>query len=293
MRADRRGRSLASPTMSSDPRELPVPTLWRQPIDQWCQAQAAAGRTAETIRTRRDQLHRAARALDGSPWNVTGDQLVTWAGRQEWARETRRSVYAGVRSFYRWAAGCGHVEESPADALPRVRASDPCPRPTPDDVTAQAIASADPRTWLVLRLAAEAGLRRAEIAQVHADDLTRDLAGWTLLCHGKGDKLRLVPLEDGLADAVRAACRRGHGWAFPGVVGGHLSPQWVGKLAARVLPDGWTLHSLRHRFATRAYWGTGDLLAVQQLLGHASVATTQRYVQPPRDALRAAVRAAA
>ena len=100
-----------------------------------------------------------------------------------------------------------------------------------------------------------------------------------------------MPLEDSLAAAVRFACAGG--WAFPGQDSGHLSPPWVGKLAGRLLPAGWTLHTLRHRFASRAYAGTGDLIAVQQLLGHASVATTQRYVQPPQDSLRRAVHAAA
>jgi site-specific recombinase XerD len=60
-----------------------------------------------------------------------------------------------------------------------------------------------------------------------------------------------------------------------------------------LLGPGWTAHSLRHRFATRAYAGERDLLTVQQLLGHSSVATTQRYTQIPDDALRRAVMAVA
>ncbi|MFT3876186.1 MAG: tyrosine-type recombinase/integrase [Propioniciclava sp.] len=221
-------------------------------------------------------------------------QLVEWAARQVWSRETRRSVYAGVRAFYRWAVGAGLIGHSPADGLPAVRASDPCPRPTPDDVHHQALADADPRTWIILRLAAEAGLRRGEIARVHARDLWRDLAGWSLTVHGKGGKTRVVPLTDALADALRVAiAAAGGGWVLPGDVDGHLSPRWVGTLAARVLPGAWTLHSLRHRFATRAHDATHDLIAVQRLLGHASVATTQRYVASSQDALRRAAAAAA
>ena len=84
----------------------------------------------------------------------------------------------------------------------------------------------------------------------------------------------------------------GGGWCFPSKYGGHLSGAHVSKLAAVVLRDGWTLHTLRHRFATSAYSAERDLLAVQRLLGHASVATTQRYAAPPEDALRRAVEAA-
>ena len=140
-----------------------------------------------------------------------------------------------------------------------------------------ALIRADQRTRLILRLGGEAGLRRAEIAQVHRRDVFQDLAGWSLLVHGKGGKLRTVPLGDDLAQAVLEEC--GTGFAFIGEDNGHLSARWVGKLATMVLPRPWTLHKLRHRFASRAYGATSDLLAVQRLLGHASPATTQRYVQ--------------
>lgn len=153
------------------------------------------------------------------------------------------------------------------------------------------MATATGRLTVILRLAGEAGLRRAEIAQVHISDLTEDLTGWSLLVKGKGGKMRTVPLADDVADLVARSCRES-GWALPGDDGGHLSPRWVGTIAAEALGP-YTLHQLRHRFATRAYAASRDLLAVQQLLGHASPATTQRYVRPPDDAMRAAMLAAA
>lgn len=82
------------------------------------------------------------------------------------------------------------------------------------------------------------------------------------------------------------------GWLFPTKDGAnHLSAKYVGALVTKALPDRWTTHTLRHHFATSAYAGTGDLLAVQQLLGHSNVSTTQRYVAIPRDGLRRAVAA--
>jgi integrase/recombinase XerC len=94
-----------------------------------------------------------------------------------------------------------------------------------------------------------------------------------------------VPVGDDLAAAIAGA----DGWLFPGDENGHLSPRWVGKLMAGALPDHWTAHTLRHRFATRAYRGSRNLRAVQVLLGHSSVATTERYTAVDNDEIRAAM----
>lgn len=67
------------------------------------------------------------------------------------------------------------------------------------------------------------------------------------------------------------------GWLFPGGQNGHVSPGWLGKQVSRALPEGFTGHKIRHRYASVAYTKTHDLRAVQELLGHASVATTQVY----------------
>lgn len=140
----------------------------------------------------------------------------------------------------------------------------------------------------MVRMARECGLRRGEIAQGHSDDLLPDLLGWTLLVHGKGGRERLVPVPDDLAALLRALPR---GWFFPGNVNGHLSAAYVGKLLARLMPSGWTAHSLRHRFATDALDECGNIRVVQELLGHAHVNTTEIYTAVDRTALFAAVRA--
>lgn len=172
------------------------------------------------------------------------------------------------------------------------------PRPAPDAAWLWALEHARPRVELMLRLAAEAGLRRAEVAQVHDDDL--DTIGPRLLVHGKGARDRVIPISESLAGQI-AAGPRGHtpsdrstsGYLFPNYSGGHLAPITVGLLITDVLPEGWTMHTLRHRFATRAYRATRNLRAVQMLLGHASVATTQRYLAVDDDEIRAAMLGAA
>lgn len=123
--------------------------------------------------------------------------------------------------------------------------------------------------------------------------------GPQLVVRGKGGKTRIVPLGEQLAAAVCAGAA-GHtpylpaeGWLFPAWPGGgHLTPAHVGKLVAAALPAGWSMHMLRHRFATRAYRGSRNLRAVQVLLGHSSVATTERYTAVDDDEIRAAAMAA-
>ncbi|BBY35906.1 hypothetical protein MMAN_00400 [Mycobacterium mantenii] len=172
-----------------------------------------------------------------------------------------------------------------ADALPTVRVPKAPPRPATDEAWVAALERADQRMELMLRLAAEAGLRRAEVAQVHSRDLIDVDGGRRLLVRGKGGQNRMVPVSDYVAALIRES---GDGWAFPNKAGGHLTAEHVGKLVARALPDNWTMHTLRHRYATRVYRGSRNIRAVQQLLGHTSVISTERYVAIYDDEIRAA-----
>lgn len=264
---------------------------WAGAVDSYELALRAAGRSPATVRLRRYQLSRIATAMAPlGPWEVTSAALVEWLGAQDWSAESRRSWRSTVRGFYGWAHGLGLVNPDPSLGVPAVKPAEPCPRPTPEDAYRVALARADDRVRLMLRLAAELGLRRCEVARLHTRDLERDLVGWTLVVHGKGGKLRRVPLSDGLVSVIRRAPA---GYLFPGQDNGHLSAHYVGKLVARALPGAWAMHSLRHRFATVAYCHDRDLLTVQELLGHASPVTTRRYVRVPGDALRRTVAAVA
>src|SRR6185437_1425232 len=264
---------------------------WGEAIAAWLIVLRAAGRPRTTIGLRSYQLRRLAAAMAPcGPWEVAGWELREWIGSQGWQSETLRSYRAAVRGFYRWAHGEGLVLVDPALVLPSVKPADPNPRPAPEDAYRLALARADDRVRLMLRLAAELGMRRGEVARSHSDDLERDLTGWTLRVVGKGGRVRRIPLTDGLAAAVR---RRGAGFLFPGAVNGHLSPAYVGKLVSRSLPQAWAMHSLRHRFASVAFSVDRDLLTVQELLGHASPVTTRRYVKVPDDSLRRTVAAVA
>lgn len=264
--------------------------VWSIAIADFLAFLAVAGSPVSTIETRRQHLNRCARRIGVDPWQVGGVDLLRYVGEAEWSSETRRGHRSTLRVFYAWAVETGRVGASPALVLPKVPPAPPRPKPTPDHAYTNALAVASRRERLMLRLGAEVGLRRAEVAQVHSRDLFEDLTGWSLVVHGKGGKERLMPITDGIAVELRLLPR---GFAFPGRDHGHLSPRWVGTMVGRLLPEGHTMHGLRHRFATRSYEVDRDLAVVQELLGHASPATTRRYVAVGRDRLRATVEAAA
>lgn len=145
----------------------------------------------------------------------------------------------------------------PARRSALVRIPPPCARPVPDDVWREALAGADARVALMMRLTAEAGLRRAEVAAVHLRDVVNGCNGANLVVCGKGGRTRIAPISDELAATLRRGAAGhtpelasyGPGWVFPaGPAGGHISAHRVGKLVAAGLPPGWSMHKLRHRF---------------------------------------------
>jgi integrase len=226
---------------------------------------------------------------------------VALCSARTWSIEHRKGVRTSLNQFFDWALQEGIVEHNPAAKLPRIESPTPRPRPAPDDVWFDLIAAAPPRERLMALLAGEAGLRRAEVAALHSDDLIQDLLGSSLIIHGKGGRQRVVPLNSALASELRQLItRRGH--LFPGIrkcdhhrgaCEGHITPEWVGTVISNLMPPGWTMHKLRHRFATLGYAGTGNLRAVQEALGHASVATTQRYTAVSSRDVRSVSEAAA
>lgn len=265
---------------------------WRTAIAAWETSARTGLRPSPetTIRTRLEHLRLLAKSIGTGPWEVTGDQLAAWFEGRAWKPNTHRSRRTTFRAFYRWAISAGHVTESPAEAIPLGEAPEPDPRPVPDRHVWEAVAKAGPRERLMLELAGDYGMRRAEVAVVHPErDLYEDLTGWTLIAHGKGGKDRHLPLEDATAARLR---RLGPGYAFPGRVDGHLSPRWVGTLISRLLADGYTMHKMRHRAGTLLMDETGDLALVQDFLGHADPKTTRAYVKVNARKMRQGVEGA-
>lgn len=268
--------------------KISAPVPWRKSIEGWTDTLKAAGLSAQTIKSRRYKMvHLAALLMPSGPEDVTTEQIVQTFARQQWKPETRKAYRNTISSFFRWLHKSGRRSDDPSLDVPRVKKPHAHPRPCPDRYIAAAMEMATSLERLMIRLGAECGLRRGEIARVHSDDVVADSAGWSLIVRGKGDKQRIVPLPDDLANTIMET----KGYLFPGRFGGHVEESYIGDHISRLLPDGYAAHTLRHRFATTAYAATHDLFVVAELLGHESVETTEHYVAMPDGRLREATAA--
>jgi len=281
MREHSDGNGVVAPSIG---RNL-IPEHWQAPITGWLRWLKSDGRPNDSVAVRRTQITRLARERAGrDPWSLTTQDLAEWlAEHPSWTPSYRRAVRAAVRGFYAWARAVGLVDHDPASLLPRSRPGHYQPRPIPDDIVERAMSTASPRVQLMLELARDCGLRRAEIAAVHTTDVERHHGIDFLRVNGKGRRERLVPISASLAERIR---ERPTGWLFPSPHrASHLCTDRVGKLITAALPRPWTPHSLRHGYATAAYAVENDLVAVRDLLGHSSVSTTQVYVLAPTGAV--------
>lgn len=291
--AHQAGRIPQDPTTQPDGRYrvLGAPAAWEQPLKQYRSYAIGRGLAPTTVRLHMDLLGNFARDHARSePFSLTMDDLFEYFAGKRWKRETMRSRRAVIRAFYGWAVRSGRCDVDPTENMPVVRAGEITARPVLDDEYRRALVDATNTRWLLaLRLGYEMGLRRAEIAQIHAADITVDKAHvhW-LAVHGKGGKDRRIPIPDRLMPAIREQL---DGYLFPSQNGGHVSPRHLGKMISALLPNGVTAHALRHAFATRIYNINSDVFSVQQLLGHASAATTQRYVHVSGERLQSLVNA--
>lgn len=268
--------------------KISAPVPWRKSIEGWTDTLRAAGLSAQTIKSHRYKMvHLATLLMPSGPEDVTTEQIVQAFARQQWKPETRKAYRNTISSFFRWLHKSGRWSDDPSLDVPRVKKPHAHPRPCPDRYIAAAMKMATTSERLMIRLGAECGLRRGEIARVHSDDVVADSAGRSLIVRGKGDKQRIVPLPDDLAGIIMDA----QGYLFPGRFGGHVEESYIGDHISHLLPDGYAAHTLRHRFATTAYAATHDLFVVAELLGHESVETTEHYVAMPDGRLREATAA--
>ncbi|MFM7719436.1 MAG: site-specific tyrosine recombinase XerD [Actinomycetota bacterium] len=211
---------------------------------------------------------------------------------------------SSIRSFHRFLVREGEATADPSRAVVRPRLPRSLPRPLPvEDVLR--LLEAPPKTVVGLRDRAVletlygGGLRVSELVGLDVDDV--DLEEGSVRVLGKGGKEREVPLGRHAVRAIGAyrtrarpdlATARSRGALFLNQRGGRLTRQGcTGILAAAVQRAGLadrrvTPHTLRHSFATHLLEGGADVRVVQELLGHASVATTQVYTLVTRDHLR-------
>lgn len=193
---------------------------------------------------------------------------------------TRRTRLSDLRVSFKLLLGLGLLEKDPTVGIPRIKVPRWMPRPLGDDEIRTLLARTDGvlHEWIILAL--YAGLRAAEIAELRAEQLEHGPYGWTLHVQGKGDVEASIPAHPRVVQLLQG--RRGRLWpdATPNSVT-HKARYMFQKLG---IEGG--IHRCRHTFATRALAASGnDLLAVRDLLRHASVMTTQVYTQLPTGRL--------
>lgn len=246
--------------------------------------QAGRAFSSNTIRRREVSLRTFARYIrpvdlaDASPALIE-DWLATFP-----QPSTRRAYRSDVTAFYSWAFKRDLVPANPAAKTDSIKVPKGLPRPVPPEHVPAIIACApDENVRLIIALAAYAGLRRAEIAKLHVDDVAFYPQPLLIVRSGKGSKDRTVPIADSLYVLLESH-RRGR--YVP------LSADRVGKLGAahlRACGFDCTLHQLRHSFGTEMYRITKDLKVVGKLMGHESTATTELYAALVDDSSAAAI----
>lgn len=269
----------------------------------WIDDRLAAGSiTPATARSYRQHLRSLLGAVGDKPVDLLCvDDLRTWMrAMAEMAPATKYARLSAISAWLDWCVREGLIPTNPADRIERPRAPKRQPRPASVDQAKKVVAKASPRARLMILLAWEMGLRRAEIAVIKPQDIDwDDEEGATLLVHGKGRKERLVPLTPGVESNLRAyidAHRlEDDDWLFPSTrsKSGHLEPQRVGDIMVEAgeavgLPR-MTAHRYRHRAGTDIARSSG-IHTAQHLLGHASIGTTQVYAQHELDQVRAALK---
>jgi len=249
--------------------------------DEWCRA---GGIAEGSRRLKRQYLGKFADEFDLR--TCTTADVASWLARNpNWKPATRRAARSALTTFFKWAQRTGQRTDDPAAETMSVRVPMPPPKPVPESMLTEALGKAPERVKLMLLLGAFAGLRRAEIAGLHVDHI--ELETGRLRITGKGSKTRLIPIHPVLSPLLEAVHAKG-GYVFPNGRGTPLTPTTVGRLVKPYLGS-LSTHALRHRFASQVHANSHDLRAVQDLLGHSSLATTQRYLQITDEQKNAAV----
>lgn len=206
---------------------------------------------------------------------------------------------AALRSMYKWLAREGMVRQNPAKLVATPKLPKKLPRvPTPEEINGlldskMPEAAAFPeRDRAIFELLYGCGLRNSELVGIEMADI--EDANGVILVRGKGKKQRYVPLEGAAAEALeayrqtrrQALIETGHNTRrlFINLRGGPLTTRSVARIVkkiaiARGLPPDMHPHTLRHAFGTHMLSEGADLRAIQELLGHERLSTTQKYTQ--------------
>ena len=277
------------------------------------------GSSAHTLRAYERELNGFAAYAsellgeDASPDKIEHTHIRAYLGvlyERGLSKASAARALAAIRSWFKWLARTNHVQQNVASLVSTPKLSKHLPRvPSIEqmnrvvDTVGEDAASWPARDRAILELLYGCGMRNAELTALNLNDI--HWANDAILVHGKGQKQRYVPLGDAAAQALReylaersarlAASEpprnspavflnlKLHGLNQPGG-DARLTTRSVGRIVKRVailrgLSSDVHPHTLRHAFGTHLLEEGADLRAIQELLGHERLATTQRYTQ--------------
>ncbi|RAU23097.1 tyrosine recombinase [Paramagnetospirillum kuznetsovii] len=257
----------------------------------------AAANTLDAYRRDLDDLQECV----GDPMAADAKAIKAWLGRQAalgMAPRTQARRLSCIRQFYRFLFAEGLRTDDPTANIDSPRLGRPLPKYLSEAEVEAMLAAAkalDGEAGVLMGALLETlyatGMRVSELMTLPVSAVARDPS--VLIVRGKGDKERMVPLSDPARAALAAWCSvrdaalpKGNSsrWLFPSHGGsGHLTRSGFAKMLARVAlaaglePARVSPHVLRHSFASHLLAGGADLRSVQQMLGHADIATTEIY----------------
>jgi len=276
------------------------------------------GASAHTLRAYQRELRSFAAwlAAHGNPRvnRIEHTQIRTYLGtlyERGLSKASAARALAAIRSWFKWLARAGHVRQNAASLVSTPRLPKHLPRVPSIEQMNRVVDSVrdDAASWpardrAILEMLYGCGIRNAELTALNLEDI--HWANEAILVRGKGQKQRYVPLGDAAAEALRAylterqdrltAAEHEKPVATPalfvslqlrGLASGgqaRLTTRSVGRIVKRIailrgLPSDVHPHTLRHAFGTHLLEEGADLRAIQELLGHERLSTTQRYTQ--------------
>lgn len=288
---------------------------WNEPLARFCvDLSVHRGLAAHTVRAYRSDVEQLASYATARgitrPADVDLDLLRAWLAEmseRNLSRATLARRGASVRSFFEWSSRVGEVAHDPASRLASPRGDRLLPAVLDVDAARELMETARERAesgnpahlrdWAAVELLYATGIRVGELVGVDVPDV--QLAERSVRVMGKGSRERVVPFGVPAGRAVHAWLESGRPVlvtdpAEPALLLGTRGQRWGQRQIRQVVHDLASLagvvdiapHGLRHSAATHLLAGGSDLRGVQEVLGHATLATTQKYTHVSAERLR-------